>query len=521
MKKFLIFALMILGTAGFAWADATFTVVAEGWATGVSDLTPHGEFAAGIDYGKAFRWSEATGLEYLTPEEWQWTHTVGISDDGTQVASSVEYGDRVFGPARWTEGMGWENLDTLYPDPPYHGGSDWSFGSGYDISGDGSIVCGLAWHPGYRASGFQWTETDGIMAMDRPLDRSSRASAISGDGSTIVGFFEHEQYGQRRPVRWANGDPTADLFLGAETWGEANGVSSDGSVIVGDVGFMDDPSYIMSLAFTYSDEEGFRNIGIFPWQDPWWDRSSATAVSDNGIVVGWTGDMGPWGVLVPFVWTECGGLQRATDYLTDMGVVIPDNIEILTVQTISADGRTMGGQAINWDTWFTAGWVATYDLPAQLPLDIKPGSCPNPMNVKAIGKLPVAILGTEALDVMNIDPASITISRADCVTGDAGPNVKPNGLLHVSYEDVGTPYDGDDSCGCHEMLGDGYMDLQIKFNTQDLVSALALDTLANDTEMELVVSGTFLDGMSFEDGGEFEARDCILIKGNDSSSMSK
>ena len=121
---------------------------------------------------------------------------------------------------------------------------------------------------------------------------------------------------------------------------------------------------------------------------------------------------------------------------------------------------------------------------------------------------------------MAIDPNSITIARADGEMGSAGVNVKPNGLLHISYEDVATPYDGD-PCGCHEMGGDGYMDLQIKFNIEDLVSALALDTLANDTEMELVVSGTFLDGRSFEAGGAFEARDCILIKGNSNVVLDK
>jgi len=366
--------------------SATFTVIAEGWATTVVDITPDGSWAAGIDYGRAFRYSSGTGVEYLTPEEWQWTHTVGISDDGTQLASSVEYGDRVFGPARWTEGLGWEFLDTLYPDPPYQGGNDWSYGSGYDISGDGSVVCGLAWHPNYRASGFSWTADGGIVDLGRPdEEHNARATAISSDGATIVGFWEHLTWGHWRPVRWVNNGP-ADLFLGEETWGEAYGASSDGSLIVGQVGFLDDPGYGYALAYLYSESEGYTNIGLLPWQDPVFCQSMATDVSDNGIVVGWSGETGPWGVLEPFVWTREDGIMLAADYLAAHGVVVPSNYQIATVVAISADGTTLGGQAINLDTYYTAAWVATIAPATPTCHDgtVNLGASPSPSSVLSV-----------------------------------------------------------------------------------------------------------------------------------------
>ncbi|GAI36006.1 unnamed protein product, partial [marine sediment metagenome] len=40
-------------------------------------------------------------------------------------------------------------------------------------------------------------------------------------------------------------------------------------------------------------------------------------------------------------------------------------------------------------------------------VDIKPGSCPNPLNLKSEGVLSVAILGSEDFDVTTIDPGSI------------------------------------------------------------------------------------------------------------------
>ena len=40
-------------------------------------------------------------------------------------------------------------------------------------------------------------------------------------------------------------------------------------------------------------------------------------------------------------------------------------------------------------------------------IDIKPGSFPNSINTKSMGKVPVAILGTEDFDVMTVDPYTV------------------------------------------------------------------------------------------------------------------
>jgi len=232
-------------------------------------------------------------------------------------------------------------------------------------------------------------------------------------------------------------------------------------------------------------------------------------INNNGWIVGYA-DVEPWDPK-PVVWDPDGNIYNLQELLGyDEYYFYGDSWFISSINDknevyATAYSMTTGNQ--------TVVVIALPPEPVELPLDIKPGSCPNPLNIKGNGKLPVAILGTEDFDVMDIDPNSITIARADGEMGSAGVNVKPNGLLHFSYEDVGTPYDGD-PCGCHEMGGDGYMDLSIKFNTQDLVAALALDTEMNDTELELVVSGTFMNGLSFETTGAFEARDCLLIKGN-------
>jgi len=50
-------------------------------------------------------------------------------------------------------------------------------------------------------------------------------------------------------------------------------------------------------------------------------------------------------------------------------------------------------------------------VPAQPSLDIKPGSCPNPLNRRSHGVLPVALVGVEGFDTTDVDVSSLTLSR--------------------------------------------------------------------------------------------------------------
>jgi hypothetical protein len=146
-----------------------------------------------------------------------------------------------------------------------------------------------------------------------------------------------------------------------------------------------------------------------------------------------------------------------------------------------------------------------------VPVDIKPGSCPNPLNRKSHGVIPISVLGTEDLDVTLIDLSSVVLSRADGVGGSASPNEGPPGP-HSVYEDTGTPFDGE-ACDCHEEGGDGIVDLSLKFRTDDVVAALELNDLPDASALEFVVSGTLLDGTSFA------GSDCVRIVPPGSSNL--
>ena len=142
--------------------------------------------------------------------------------------------------------------------------------------------------------------------------------------------------------------------------------------------------------------------------------------------------------------------------------------------------------------------------PAAPPLDIKPGSCPNPFNLGSHGVLPVALISSENFDVTEIDVSSVLLSRADGVGGEVAPKEGPPGP-HSVFEDVATPFEGE-PCDCHDLSTDGIDDLSMKFRTDDLVEALDLNDLNNGDEVELVITGTLLDGTEFASAG-----DCVLI----------
>jgi hypothetical protein len=132
-------------------------------------------------------------------------------------------------------------------------------------------------------------------------------------------------------------------------------------------------------------------------------------------------------------------------------------------------------------------------------VDIKPGSCPNTLNPKSKGKVSVAILGSKNFQVKNIDPATIMIGRAD--TGTVRP-------VRYSYEDVAAPYKEDKPCGCTDKCGDGYKDLVLHFDTEELVDTLMLDEAAGKT-VPLIVTGSLRENKG---GTQFSGQDCLQIQ---------
>ena len=122
-------------------------------------------------------------------------------------------------------------------------------------------------------------------------------------------------------------------------------------------------------------------------------------------------------------------------------------------------------------------------------VDIKPETCPNSFNVKKKGTISVAILGTDDFDVQNIDPASLKLE-----------GISP---LRWSIEDVATPVSEGGECACTTDGPDGFNDLNVIFDAQELVAALG--QVNDGDELVLTITGNLTDDTPIE------GSDCVVI----------
>jgi hypothetical protein len=126
-----------------------------------------------------------------------------------------------------------------------------------------------------------------------------------------------------------------------------------------------------------------------------------------------------------------------------------------------------------------------------VPMDIKPGSCDNPLSVNAQGLLPVVIPGTADLDVSMIDASTLLLE---------GVPVKKAVVAHVP-DITGSACDDD----CMPWPEDEYPDLDMKFSASDVLEAIG-PVESHNLTFPLRLTGYMLDGTPFD------AVDCIIVR---------
>ena len=127
-------------------------------------------------------------------------------------------------------------------------------------------------------------------------------------------------------------------------------------------------------------------------------------------------------------------------------------------------------------------------------VDIKPQSCPNPINVGANGTLPVAVLGTSVFDVSTVDPTSVKLQ-----------GVSP---LRYALEDVATPFTGTlaSATSCTTAGPDGFTDLVLLFDKQSVSAALG--PVTNHQVLILTLTGNLLPSFG---GAAISGQDVVVI----------
>jgi hypothetical protein len=303
--------------------------VAGGQLTGLSH---NGRIASGVGGDGAWRWNKDRGATSLTGfvagngmNDWaQPVAGAWIDTDGHTVAAlAYSNSDLVGGPVvigAWPGGVGFDN----------------ALSEAYDVS-DTGVAVGLAYDADSTAFAFRWTAGEGMtrLTLNRPAN-SSRANAISSDGSTVVGWNDQDD-GSRTGVIWQAGVPLDLVDALGHPVGEATAVNADGSIVVGS-GY-DNPDTGNSEAWRWTAATGVQSIGCV--QATACGPAFAFALSEDGnTIVGASG----FGIdRVAMIWTPASGLKRLSDYATAHAVTIPAGWTLASATGLSADGQSIGG----------------------------------------------------------------------------------------------------------------------------------------------------------------------------------
>lgn len=291
-------------------------------------VSADGSTVVGTSGSRAFIWRANTGLYDIGAEPGASninTYGYAISADGSTVVGSR--GPDFF---RWRGQGTFESLGRI--------SAGYSRSDATSVSGNGEVIVGWGStpSPGSVTRSFQWNSEQGTQTFG--FDQNSgfgKARGISRDGGTIVGTARIDSL-TLRAYSWS--EEAGMTLLPGNGGTEAMAVNLDGSIIVG-VGGSSQGIGTM-----------WRNLQVVNLGTaPGWRSSVPLCVNDDGTVIGGQLDMPDDLTSLPqgAIWTPDHGFETLTTYLNRFGVVFPEGWTASIVNGVSADGRTIVGNARN------------------------------------------------------------------------------------------------------------------------------------------------------------------------------
>lgn len=281
-----------------------------------------------------------------------------ITTDGSAAVGYTEY-DPVLqagGAMRWSVDAPHGAAVALPPGPRgYRGWDDGARG----ISADASTIIGQSGGQAVR-----WTSA-GAEAIVPSEIVYSRATAITPDGATAIGFYTAgDDFSALRAFSWSSSGGVRDLpgFPCAAPTSWASGISADGRTIVGYSGSNSGGVHLTrwtvdSMTQTTHAEDLAAGTSFMPiWL-------GTAAISANGLIIGGSAKLSddPEAVAEAVIWTNELGLVSLTDLLSRSGIIMPidpstgTSVRLSEITSISADGCTIAG-----NYFFSSGG---YDTP--------------------------------------------------------------------------------------------------------------------------------------------------------------
>src|SRR5882672_4130383 len=279
-----------------------------------------------------------------TSHAFRWTQADGISDLGTlggtqSVATAVNETGMIAGASGtatgsqhafiWTEKAGMADLGTL-PAPFSN-----SYATGIN---DKNVVVGQSWKTtgDFATHGFAWTRGGGMVDIGS-LGGDTYPNAVNGDG-LVVGTAYTAGFEESRPFAWTRSRGLIDLGSLGGHFGEALAVSDTG-VVVGYSYTAGDPSY--PHPFVWTRATGMIDLGTLASGY----SGYATAVNDDGIVVGYTSTIGN-AELRAFKWSFATGMiNLGTPSGGDSYATGISKEGLVAGNSVTADGQGLQGFA--------------------------------------------------------------------------------------------------------------------------------------------------------------------------------
>ncbi len=370
MKNFYKISIKLLAVCfflNFGIAEAQLTVIGLG-NYNVGSVTDKGVVSMHNTGGSIFMWTSNTGIVQIgsISNGYPAAGKTVVSNDGMKVASSVTNTNTGFNEISTYDvsSSTWTNIGGLVPT-----GWDGSVSSTWGMSPDGSIIVGLGWLTAANAHAIKWDAANGVVDLGSMVSgRSSRANAVSADGSVVVGW-QDEPTGTRSGAKWVDGVESFITDSNGDNVGEAGAVSADGSTIIGSA----NPNPYVWKAGTGITYITHPNASFF-------FKGGATGVSGDGTkVIGFYRAFGaPPMSGEGFIWTEESGRVNLNDYAASLGIDT-NGVTMGLPLAISQDGKKIAGTGMNASNQMVAFYL---DLSGTLSVgDIEKGKNKNTISI--------------------------------------------------------------------------------------------------------------------------------------------
>jgi hypothetical protein len=229
-------------------------------------------------------------------------------------------------------------------------------GDATEVSADGSTVIGqFALTPSASETPYIWTQAVGFQRI--PL---AQANGVSADGTIVVGS------NSASPAYWTQAGGVQVLGGPANSRGGiATAISGDGSTVVGDESLVNPNGGVAGYPFEWSIGGNAVQLGTIP--------GVATAVSGNGSTIVGTYESPTNGASSAFIWTAKTGFQDLATWLDQQyGADFLKGWSALTSAVgVSADGLTIAGNGIVGGDQYE-GWIVHLGTPTPTPTPTQP-----------------------------------------------------------------------------------------------------------------------------------------------------